>query len=115
MTPNMLPEHTPQVPFAFSPNAFGTPEPVLASHPPDQLDGLFRQRGPVRLVGLGLSSPQQTKPFSMPADNRIRLDEEQGISPPRHDARQEHQQTSLMGTEGGPLLAARRHQKLLTK
>jgi hypothetical protein len=60
-------------------------------------------RGPARSVGLGLSSPQQAKPFLMPADDRIRLDEEQGISPPRHAARQEHQQTSLMGTEGGTL------------
>jgi len=66
----------------LAPNPFGTPQPVLGSHVPDQGDGLGGD--PMfGVLGPRSATPEDAKPLAVPAQDRLRLDDGQGAAPCR--------------------------------
>ena len=64
----------------FAADAFGAPGDVFRSHLADQGDDIGRDPG-LRRLGFGLAAPDQAEQLAMPSEERIRLDDEEGLFP----------------------------------
>src|SRR6516225_12460394 len=77
--------------FQFIGNALLTPRRILSAHLPDQLTKI---PGEARAADrLRLPAPEQPKPSSVPADERIRFDIHQRIAPAEHPTQGCHHPT----------------------
>ena len=93
----------PQLPQRAA-DARGTPARVLARHAAKQGDGRRRERWPAR--------PRARLP--PPAQQRVGLDEEQGLPPGADPAGAQHQERPLRRCHGRALDAPAQHHRLLT-
>src|SRR5262249_22273190 len=71
----------------------GSPEPVLLGHPSNESDGLGEIFDRCRL---GLPAPEETESLAMPAQDGFWFHEKYGVSPVRHETRQQHQKPALV-------------------
>jgi len=94
--------------FQFIGNALLSPSRILSAHLPDQLTKI---PGEARASDrLRLPAPEQPKPFSVPADERIRFDIHQRIAPAEHPTQGCHHPTrGIVGSSrfDSPLLEER--------
>lgn len=67
----------------LSSDAFGTPRPVLARHAADELDDLRSEARLGRSCCFRTPFPEKAKTITVPPENRLWLDQENGVAPPR--------------------------------
>jgi hypothetical protein len=100
----------------FSPNALCAPVEVLLGHAPDQCDVFLSQRLSAPLVlWLGLAPPYATKQVTVPAQECIKLDDDQGLFPRTELAGQEHKQRAVVPGEFWSLGLPLQHDHLLAQ
>jgi hypothetical protein len=99
----------------LSSNPFGSPEPILDRHALDEGDDLRRETRFAWTARAGFPPPEQSESFLVPSQDRIGLDQEQGLAPLGKESREQHEQTSLVGAEGRAIDGARGHDELLPK
>src|SRR5215213_9854995 len=93
-------------------DALGAPQAVLCGQLPDQRDGLLGHLRPLRRRG-GLGPPQEAKALSVPAQQRVRLHDEECGLPTAGQARQEDEAAAIRGSEHGPRDLATEDEQLL--
>ena len=79
-----------------------TPERVGEAHVADQLADFDRHFWPAAAKPR-LPSPEQAKPGSMPADDRLRLDDHQGVQNTRRESIETGKDKTIESVEGNPL------------
>jgi len=93
-----------------------SPRRVVGGHPSDQGDRLGREgRAMRRGRSPGFPPPVPAKQLAVPAQERVGLDDQYGLTPSADTAGQEHQQCSVDGAEAGPLDAAAQDGELVPK
>jgi hypothetical protein len=75
----------------LAPNPFGAPEPVLGRHALDEGDDVRRHTWFVWPLRSGLPAPEQSESFPMPSQQRLGLDQEQGMPPLTMEACEQHE------------------------
>src|ERR1035437_8476428 len=66
----------------------------MPGHLFNHLDGLFRCPRSMR-GNLGFTVPEEAKPLPMPTEERVRLDDEEGLSPGTYFPGQQHEEHSV--------------------
>jgi hypothetical protein len=95
-------------------DALGTPQPVLAGHPADERDRL--RRGARRAAGpSGPPPPQPPEAVPVPAEQRLGLDDQQGLTPRPDAAGQQDKQRSIRAGGARTLRRAGEDDELVTK
>jgi hypothetical protein len=64
-------------------------------------------------VHAGLPTPEKPESLSVPSQHRLGLDQQQGLAPPTMEAREQHEQASLVDAKGRAFDAARGDDELL--
>jgi len=67
-------------------NPLGSPEPVLGRHAVDEGDNLRRDARFAWTVLAGCPPPEHSESFPVPSQDRLGLDQEQGLAPPAIEA-----------------------------
>ncbi len=98
----------------FAPDPLDTPEGVLRRHLPDQGDGPGGEQQASR-PRARLPPPERAEPGAMPAQQRLRLDEEQCLPSDAGPAGEEHQERPIRRCHGRPLDAPTQVDELLAQ
>jgi len=93
---------------------FGTPERILGRQPPDQGDGLRRERRAAR-PRARLPSPERAEARVVPAQQRLRLDDEEGLPPGAGPAGEQHQERAIRRRRGRALDPTAQHDQLVAQ
>jgi len=96
-------------------NPLGSPEPVVGRHAVDEGDNLRRDARFAWTVLAGCPPPEHSESFPVPSQDRLGLDQEQGLAPPAIEAREQHEQASLVDAKGRAFDGARGDDELLPK
>ena len=96
-------------------NPFGSPEPVLGRHAVDEGDDVRRETRFAWTARAGFPPPEQSESFPVPSQDRLGLDQEQGMAPLGKESREQHEQASLVGAKGRAFDSARGDDELLSK
>ena len=85
----------------FAANPFGSPEPILLCHLLDQRDGLRSQFGTTTAIAR-FELPEEAESLTMPAEESVGFEDEQGILPVL-DATREEDEPEAIGLRKGRL------------
>jgi hypothetical protein len=95
-------------------DALGAPQPVLARQPLDEIDGLLGDAGPPRPRGRS-PAPDEPEAGAVPAQQRRRLDDQEGLAPRPDAARDQDQQRPIGPREAWSPRRARQDDQLLAQ
>ncbi|MEO8900119.1 MAG: hypothetical protein ABI627_01225 [Polyangiaceae bacterium] len=99
----------------FTAYSLRAPQAIVTSHASNELD----DAGIDTRLGLASRSraptPEEAEAFPMPAQNRVRLDQQHRVSPMRKHAGQHDEQTALQPSEVGPFDGPGRYDELLAE
>jgi hypothetical protein len=95
-------------------NPLGPPARVLGRQPPDQGDSV-RGEGRASWPGARLPPPERAESRPMPAQQRLRPDDQQGPPPRTDPAGEEHQECPIRPRQGRTRDAVALHQQLLAQ
>jgi hypothetical protein len=96
-------------------NPFGSPEPVLGRHAVDEGDELRRETRLAWTARAGFPTPEESESFPVPSQHRLGPDQQQGLAPAAMEAREEHEEASLVDAKGRALHGPRGDDELLPK
>ncbi len=102
-------------PQELASNAFGSPEAVLDCNAPDERDDLRSKTRFACPARAGLSTSEELESLAVPSKHGLRLDQEQGMAPPRKESCEQDQQAALMAVKAGAFDSARGDEELLPK
>jgi hypothetical protein len=83
-------------------NPFGSPEPVLGGHATDERDHIRSETRFVWIAGAGFPTPEESESLPVLSENGLWLDQKQGMAPLEVQAREQHEQASLLAAKAGP-------------
>ncbi len=98
----------------LAPDPLRPPERVVGGHPPDQGDGLCRERRATR-PRARLPPPERAEPGTLPAQQGLGLDDQQGLPPGADAARQQHQHRPICMRHDWARHATAQYQELLAQ
>ena len=92
-----------------------TPKPVGGRHVADQSAKVLIDGSPTGAVATRASRPAPTEPIAMPAEDRLRLDEDQGRLPASPSVGEQDPEHSVRPAETRPLHLALQGSQLVTQ
>jgi len=98
----------------FAADPLCPPEWVVGRHLPDQGDGLGWERRPAR-PGAGFPPPERAEPRAVPPQQRLRLDEEEGLPPSANPHGEQHEERPIRPRHCRARDAAAQDQHLLAQ
>ena len=98
----------------LAPDPLGTPEWILGCHSPDQGDRFRRERRAAR-PWARLPPPKCPEARAMPAQQRLRLDDEKDPPPDADPAGEQHQERAIRRRHGRVLDTPPQHEQLLAQ
>ena len=93
----------------------GSPAGIGLSHESDEFLDLRAEAGPAWLLRTGFPFPEETEAFSVPSENRIRLDDTKRRIPAVPDPRKRDPEETVSLPQLGPFLASEQDAQLLTE
>ena len=99
----------------FPANALRAPKPILGGHASYEIDDVRRDASGRRLRRSRLPAPQQAKPFAVPTQDGLRLNQQQRVLPPRKRGREQRHRSALVPPEDRSSHLPRHHDELLAQ
>jgi hypothetical protein len=96
-------------------NPLGAPEPVVGRHLADKGDGVGRDTRFVWRPRAGLPTPEKSESLPVPPQQRLGLNQQQGMLPLTMEAREQHEHAALVNAKSWALDRARSDDELLPK
>ncbi|MFC1642892.1 hypothetical protein ACFL5O_09460, partial [Myxococcota bacterium] len=99
----------------FAVDAFGSPRAIGDRHSTNEVDRVRCDAWFARLRGLRFPLPDEPEALPMPADDRLGLHQQDGVSPVPETACENHEDASFPGAEFRALRPARGDDELLAE